>query len=136
MHRVKQGESNMRHLNSIFTVGENFIPEATSGNNLPAKNIGVILPSGKKVKITNFTLRKETVWLEVSEHDTPEDIWCRLNELYSTHVSSLAEYRLEDVREFLLTNGKKKLIAYRVGLHPFSLMEEQAGRRDKKQEGK
>jgi hypothetical protein len=51
----------MRHLNSIFTVGENFIPEATSGNNLPAKNIGVILPSGKKVKITNFTLRKETV---------------------------------------------------------------------------
>ena|GEM_PF-1782778 len=125
----------MRHLNSIFTVGENFIPEATSGNNLPAKNIGVILPSGKKVKITNFTLRKETVWLEVSEHDTPEDIWCRLNELYSTHVSSLAEYRLEDVREFLLTNGKKKLIAYRVSLHPSSAMEEEAGR-DKKQEGK
>ena len=125
----------MRHLNSIFTIGENFIPEATSGNNLPAKNIGVILPSGKRVKITNFTLRKETVWLEVSEHDIPEDVWCRLNELYSTHVSSLGGYRLEDVREFLLTNGKKKLIAYRVSLHPSSTMEEEAGR-DKKQEGK
>jgi hypothetical protein len=103
----------MRHYsvsNKVRGLTEAEIPERIP---LSTKNIGIVLPSGKKVKLTKFPLRKETVWLEVSEYDTPLDVWYRLNELYSRHVSRLAEYKLEDVREFLLKGGKGKLMAYR-----------------------
>jgi hypothetical protein len=76
------------------------------------KNIGVILPSGKRVKLTHIPLRTETAYLEI-KNKFPLTLWRELNGLHAQHISQLAAYQLEKVRDFIQSNGKRKPIAYR-----------------------
>src|ERR1700758_4005949 len=76
------------------------------------KNIGIVFPSGKKVKLTNFPFRTETVYLEI-KNKFPLTVWHELNDLYAQHISQLAAYKLERVRDFIQSKGKGKLVAYR-----------------------
>jgi hypothetical protein len=76
------------------------------------KNIGIILASGKRVKLTHMPFRTETVYLEI-KNKFPLTVWQELNELHAKYISQLATYKLEGVRNFIQSKGKGKLIAYR-----------------------
>ena len=76
------------------------------------KNIGIVFSSGKKVKLTNFPFRTGTVYLEI-KNKFPLTVWHELNGLYAKYISQLAAYKLEEVRDFIQSKGKGKLVAYR-----------------------